>query len=114
LAEELRPVSKLRADVASHLQYLEHLAAEAEFLDLALARRVAGQCDALLSAIEERGSEEIRGLVQAAVLYFVEKDDVEADVISPIGFDDDAEVVALVARAIGREDLLSIDAMEEP
>jgi len=44
--------------------------------------------------------------IAAAVMYFVECDDDEHDFDSPIGFDDDAEVVSAVMLMIDRKDLV--------
>jgi hypothetical protein len=113
LKEPLREVSELREEVRSYLSHLEHLSTEAEFLDLTLARRIGAQCAALLEGLNPHGSEDAHRLVQAAIRYFIEDDDAEGDTTSPIGFDDDAEVVEIVARELGREDVLDISG-EEP
>lgn len=112
LDDPLRDVSELRNDINSYLQKLSDINEESEFLDLALARRVAAQCVALLDGLGPDSSQEAQQLVQVAVSYFVKDDDAEGDTDSLIGFDDDAEVVELVAREIGREDVLDIDAPE--
>ena len=44
--------------------------------------------------------------IAAAVFYFIQSDDDEHDFDSPVGFDDDAEVVSAVMAMIGRQDLV--------
>ncbi len=105
LDEPLRAPDELRTDVHAYLAKLESLSADMEFLDLALARRIAAACEALLTGVGSHGSEDAHRLVQIAVRYFIEDDDDEGDTTSPIGFDDDAEVVDLIARELGREDV---------
>ena len=105
--EPLQEGSVLLGRVRAYLEELQHLSEESEFLDLVLARRVADQCESLIASLPTSGSEDAHRLVQAAVRYFVEAGDAEADLSSPIGFDDDAQVVELVARELGWEHILS-------
>jgi len=93
--------------------HLHELSKESEFLDLKLARQVAFRCEALLDGLTPESTPEIQRLVQASVRYFIKHDDEENDIGSPIGFDDDAGVVKLVARAIGREDVLDLEPPED-
>jgi hypothetical protein len=68
--------------------------------DGGLAERLTDRCEALLGlwdGLDLRG----RKLVQAAVLYFALEDDGAADLDSAFGFDDDAEVIDVVGRALG-------------
>ena len=109
LSEPAREVATLREEIRSYVQELRDLNRDVEFLDFDLARQVATRCEALLDGITPASPPEIHRLVQAAVRYFIENDDEENDIESPIGFDYDAEVVNLVARAIGREDVLELE-----
>ncbi len=113
LEEPLREITELRSEVRTYLEKLENLSGEEEFLDLQLARIIAAQCEALLVGLNSTSSEHARRLVQMAVRYFIEDDDAEGDITSPIGFDDDAEVVVLVAQELGREDVLTITGDEQ-
>ena len=112
LDEPIRDVSELREEVRSYLAKLRDLSGDLEFLDLALAQHLAVRCVALIDGLGPDSPPETQRLVQAAARYFVEDDDAEGDTISPIGFDDDAEVIELVAREIGREDVLDLQAPE--
>ena len=106
LAEDLIPARELRAQIPTYIDELELSTRKHEFLDIGLAKKVAGQCLGLLDGIDIDTSEETRSLIQAAVRYFILDDDADSDKESLIGFDDDARVVELVAREIGREDVL--------
>ena len=106
LGEPLVPVAELRTQIACHSQSLRQSSSAIEFIDLTKASSVASICLALLATVTEETPTDERRLIQAGVRYFLEDDDAESDLSSPIGFDDDAEVIALIARAIGRSDLL--------
>ena len=99
-------VAVLRGELEAYLTSLELLADTEEFLDLRTARILAKQCAALLSRKFE--SKQEHQLVQAAVRYFIEDDDAEGDTTSIIGFDDDAEVIAAVARELNRAEVLAL------
>ena len=102
-------IGALRDQIATYLVELEEKATTCEFLDLQLARRVGARCRALLDGLQTDPPEETRQLVQAAVRYFVTDEDAEGDSSSPIGFDDDALVVEVVAKELGREDVLALE-----
>ena len=114
LEEPPRPVTKLQEEISSYLEDLQALKIENEFLDLENARNVAARLRALLDGMKPDDPPRTRMLIQAAARYFVNNDgEEEDDVASPIGFDDDAAVLAWVARVLGREDVLSIQAGED-
>jgi len=108
-----REVLELRRDIRAYVEKLETISKKTEFLDLVLARRVATQCESLLDGLGPDSSKEHRQLIQAAVQYFIENEDEENDIESPIGFDDDLEVVELIAREIDRADILDIETPED-
>jgi uncharacterized membrane protein YkvA (DUF1232 family) len=105
-AEPLFSCYALKEKVSNYLAELEENQAEYEFLDLPLARRIASQCHALLDTLNPQSSDDRKRLIQVAVIYFIEDDDAEGDTTSPIGFDDDAEVVELIARELGLDDII--------
>ncbi len=100
---------ELRAELDDYWERLEAHGDEYEFLDLGSAWSVVSQCRRLLLWLEGNHTPERNRLVQAAVRYLVKSNDAESDLASPIGFDDDAEVVEVVAGLLGQEDLLSAD-----
>ena len=97
----LKPPAKQQRDLTAYLQTLHAQAAEHEFLDLELARQLVEECEALLDLLNNGTPERTHRLVQMAVSYFVDPHDAEDDTDSPIGFDDDAEVIRAVARELG-------------
>ncbi len=107
LAEDPIPTDQLRADLASHLGSLTAHSARHEFIDLETATLLNSVCHRLLDRLAAGDSEDHRRMVQAAVRYFLLDDDAESDLHSPIGFDDDAQVVRAVAAAVGAADLLA-------
>jgi uncharacterized membrane protein YkvA (DUF1232 family) len=110
LSEPPREVDVLKREAHAYIEKLAGMRDEVEFLDLGLARRIEAQCQALLAGLDSDMDE--HQLVQAAVRYFIEENDAEGDIVSLVGFDDDAQVIALVARAIGREEVLEITGVE--
>jgi len=97
----LKPPARQQRELTSYLHALEAQASEHEFLDLDLARQLTRKCEDLLDLINDDASEQTRRLVQMAVSYFIDTHDAEDDADSPIGFDDDAEVIRLVAGELG-------------
>lgn len=106
MAGELVPASWLRADVDRHLAAVREAAARREFVDVALAQRIADHLAAMLDALEHETPEGHRRVVYAAARYFVRVDDGDHDIESEIGFHDDAEVLNAVARYLQRHDLV--------
>ncbi len=108
LQEATVELHQLEACLTEYVGELQQRAACTEFLDMELARKLVRQCQALVAGIHEDTSGEHRRLIQAAVRYLILDEDSEGDTASPIGFDDDALVIELVAKAVGREDILEI------
>ncbi len=106
LAEELLPLDDLRDQITAYLEDLARLSLAHEFIDLALATTIGQRFHELIDGITIEMSTEHRRLIHAAAKYFLTEEDADADTASPIGFDDDAFVFNLVAREIGRDDLV--------
>jgi len=106
MAGELVPAAWLRLEVARHLDETRTAAERREFVDVALAERVAAGLTVLLTDIDDETPESRRRVVYAAARYFVQMADGEHDLDSEIGFHDDAEVLNAVARFVGRTDLV--------
>ena len=105
---EVQSVDTMRTEVAAYRDTLADLQTRHEFLDRSTADRIALQLDSLLSWLGAHPNPDSARLIHVAVRYFVEDDDGESDFDSPIGFDDDAEVVEAVARMLGQQDLLAV------
>ena len=105
LDEPLLPIPQLRKELHDHVVTIQQAAAKNEFLDVSLALRLSEVSTALIEEGQQH-DEQTQRLVQAAVRYFILEDDGEHDLESVCGLDDDAEVCNVVARALGRDDLL--------
>jgi hypothetical protein len=108
LAQTVRGPDEIRVELDRYWEKLEDHRDEYEFLDIGTAWTLVSQCRRLLLWLEDHGSPDRARLVQTAVRYFIKSNDGESDLNSPIGFDDDAEVVEIVARLLGQEELLSV------
>jgi RimJ/RimL family protein N-acetyltransferase len=106
VAEPLRDVETLRAQLREYVRRIEAAAADSPAVDAALARDIARVCDGLLAGIHDAIPEHTRRQVQAAVRYFVTEQDGDSD-LAIGGLDEDAAVANAVARHLGREDLVS-------
>lgn len=106
LAQTLRGPDEIRVELDRYWDKLESVRDDYEFLDIATAWTLVSQCRRLLLWLEENHTPDRNRLVQTAVRYFIKSNDGESDLNSPIGFDDDAEVVEIVARILGQEELL--------
>ena len=90
-----------RADIYAYVTRVREAAATRDFVDVRTAVRLADELEAMLDRVDDLDAEG-RALVWAAIDYFLDESDVEADLTSPLGFDDDAEVVAALLRQVGR------------
>lgn len=105
MAEPLIAPKTLKAQVETYREEVRAAAENNANVDLELAMSIAGSCLSLLATIDGDTSESHHRLVQLACRYFVEEEDEDGDLDSVIGFDDDAEVVNLVAGQLGLDDL---------
>ena len=81
-----------RADIHAYVTRVREAAATRDFVDVRTAVRLADELEAMLDRVDELDAEG-RSMVWAAIDYFLDESDAEADLTSPLGFDDDAEVV---------------------
>ncbi|MBP2366707.1 GmrSD restriction endonuclease domain-containing protein [Pseudonocardia parietis] len=92
---------QLARRLAQHLRVVRAAATENEFVDLPLAEQLHTRLGEALDRWPEYDAEQ-RGVLTQAVSYLVRTDDEENDLRSPVGFDDDAEVVEVALRRISR------------
>jgi hypothetical protein len=85
----------LGQEVDGYLAELKDELSRNEFLDLPLAKQIAANCHRLIARSGELSSADYQ-LVVGAVGYFLDADDEAHDLLSPVGFDDDEEVVTWV------------------
>ncbi len=96
--------AQLTTIVNAHLDAARSAATTSCFVDLALGTQIAAGCLKLIERSPDSDPERWATL-QAAVLYFALSEDGDDDLTSMTGFDDDAEVFNVVARALGYPDL---------
>jgi cytochrome P450 len=92
-------VDQLRARLQDHLAQVRAAAEDNEFVDLHLAELLHSRLDAALTGWPGYDDEQRAALI-GAVDYLVQTDDEENDLRSPIGFDDDAEVVEAALKQV--------------
>ncbi|MCE3554506.1 hypothetical protein LWC33_23990 [Pseudonocardia sp. RS11V-5] len=93
-------VDRLRARLQDHLAQVRAAAEDNEFVDLHLAEQLHSRLTAALDGWSTYDHEQ-RAALTGAVNYLVQTDDEENDLRSPIGFDDDAEIVMAALRRVG-------------
>lgn len=89
---------QLRSRLHEHLALARRAAQDNEFIDLRRAEELHAVLGRALDAFPDLNADQRRELVNA-IDYLVRVDDDEDDLRSPIGFDDDAEIIeATLAR----------------
>jgi hypothetical protein len=91
----------LRAAMQAHLEHVRTAAGDNEFVDAAEAIRLHTLLAEALDSWDDLDAEQ-RTVLSDAVTYLVRTDDEEDDLRSPIGFEDDAEVVEAALTKIRR------------
>ena len=103
MSEQLVDVDDLRNGVTTYQRFIADKSKRREFVDTSTAEEIATVLLRLLDTIVPETPDEQRLAVQAAVRYFVIKNDAEGVLESVTGFDDDVEVTNAVLRHLGRE-----------
>jgi len=96
-------IERLRREVAAHLQIIRQALTVNEFLDWPTAQRIAEVVLRLLDEYDQHLDGQ-RALIVGATRYFVRDHDVEPDLASLLGFDDDVIVLNHVLDSIGHSD----------
>src|SRR4051812_14781307 len=91
--------------VDAHLVKVVEVAEQRDFVDVALATKIADMLNELLAQAEQYTGRE-RALLAGAIRYFADHDDVSGDLVNPTGFEDDAEILNSVCAYLGRPDLV--------
>jgi hypothetical protein len=89
-----------RRAIDAHLAAVRQAAAGRDFLDLGGALSAAERLHTMLDEAARLDAEQ-RSVLAAAIDYFTEAHDLECDLSSPLGFDDDLEVIDAAERLIG-------------
>ncbi len=100
----LRKPVELHSALRGFAARLDQPGSHHPFADRELANRIALTCRTLLDDPSNQQPARLR-LVQTAVDYLLLAEDLESDVHSILGFDDDALVFDAIVRALGRPDL---------
>ncbi len=96
----------LRRQVEAYREHVHEHYRENEFIDIVLVDALADASLVLLDKMIADGEavdarEQL--LAQAAVRYFVETEDGDHDLATPIGFEDDAQVMRMVLEALAMD-----------
>ena len=97
-------ISELKNKVTYHLELVRAELQPNEFIDIDLAEQIAQRIFQLLDQYATC-PENKRRLIVGTARYFIQKQDVQADLTSIIGFDDDAAVLNYVLTELGKQDL---------
>ncbi len=89
--------------VRAHVAWVAEQGVNDSRVDIVTAKRIAKLLDELMRDVYSYDDEQ-RALLRGAIEYFVLVGDNDNDLLS-LGFDDDAMVTNLVAKALGRSDL---------
>ncbi|MYL37369.1 hypothetical protein [Halobacillus litoralis] len=96
--------SILRQTIENHFEKIQEATKQNEFINLHLAEKIREVCLILINEYKKVSHDEQR-YINATINYFVDINDEEDDLYSPLGFDDDAEIVNECLELIGKEDL---------
>lgn len=97
-------LESVKREISAHVEMVRQTLHQNEFIDIALAEQIAGRLNQLLDHYS-MVSEPHQSLIVGAARYFVKNQDVESDLASLLGFDDDVQVLNHVLEMIGRKDL---------
>ena len=95
----------LRQKIENHLEKVLQETRRNEFINVNLAMKIKDVCLILIDELTKESLEK-QNYITATINYFITTSDEEEDLYSPLGFDDDAEIVNECLKLIGREDLL--------
>lgn len=89
-----------RERLYAYVARVRQVALERDFIDVRTLVALVDSLDELLDRVNEFDPDG-RALLGAAIDYLLDESDREADLVSPLGFDDDLEVVDAVCRQLG-------------
>lgn len=106
LAERPMPLTALEGIVSGYTRVIEDVAKKNRRVNAELGRAIAGALASVLARVDDRTGDQDYGVIQSAVRYFVVQNDGGGDDFDSLdGFVDDARVVNLMLRWLGRDDL---------
>lgn len=96
---------KLKQKVKVYLEDIKKETIYNEFINITLADKIGNVCIFLLDQYNKYNKEE-QQFINVTVNYFLACNDEEEDLYSPLGFDDDAEILNECLKLIKKEDLI--------
>ncbi len=90
-----------------YFKQLESLAETGEEIDLDRVIELAVRCERLLDELDDSMPEDHQRLIQAAIRYFVDNEDVDGDLDMVNGINDDGSVIEAVALTLGMPQVLA-------
>ncbi|MFJ7364037.1 hypothetical protein ACIQWQ_07885 [Peribacillus frigoritolerans] len=94
----------LRQNVENHINKIMEETSHNEFINVKLAKKIKDICLILIDGYD-KGTTDEQKYINAAVNYFIATDDEEKDLFSPLGFDDDVEILNECLKLIGKLNL---------
>ncbi|MBM7572940.1 hypothetical protein [Aquibacillus albus] len=95
----------LKQNVEKHYNKVQEATKQNEFININLAKKIKDVCLILIEKFDTVSTEEKR-YINATVNYFITSEDEEEDLFSPLGFDDDVEILNECLKLIGKESLI--------
>ena len=99
-------IEELNDSLTEYQEELREHIAHSEFLDEELAETLYARCMEMLERVANDYSKDSHKWAQAAAMYFMEQEDEEIDLESPVGFDDDRDVFNVIAQELDFDDLI--------
>lgn len=95
---------RLARRIETHLDRIEEAGLRNEFVQTELASSIVRSLDKLIDEVASLDADQ-RAAVRGCIEYFIQTADIDDDVMSPIGLEDDARVFNRMCEEIGRLDL---------
>jgi uncharacterized membrane protein YkvA (DUF1232 family) len=95
----------LKNSIEKYMQRIEEETTSNEFINVTLANKIKDVCMILIKDYEKVDNEKKKYIV-ATINYFITAYDDEEDLFSPLGFDDDAEVLNECLILIDKKELI--------
>ena len=104
LAAPQEPADVLERELDAYVEMLRHMSTRIRAVDFGLVQKVAHVCRTLLHLPEL--TTEGSALTNAAVRYFLRKEEDYDETTAVLSFHDDVEILNAVSRSIDRQDLV--------
>jgi uncharacterized membrane protein YkvA (DUF1232 family) len=95
----------LKESLEKYMDKIKEETAYNEFINVSLATKIKDVCMILINDYEKVDNEKKKYIV-ATINYFVTTDDEEEDLFSPLGFDDDTEILNECLSLVNKKELI--------